>query len=362
MYCEKCGARIPDDSKFCEHCGSPVNPAPRSERDDSPKRQPASAYSAGSRKEKPLIVKVLKFLLGAAVVCALLFGAFLFFVHMLYRTPPEPPLYFNESGSSASDAESGSASDESAAGSLAESSVSVSQGLTSEREAEESGTAAASVSDAQGGAASESSGGDAQGTSAGIPPGGVMHGAASLGMTEEEIRKAEAEYEGQTGTTPSPDSAGLPEEADFLWYLQGNYGLDTRQGNNWSVIPDEALMLSDPSALAGDWKTLVLYEDAETYEPTSCQFFNSNLAYDAGRVTVTFKWYKRYYFASGELVDEQDKADYVCSGSWNEQGLAAEDKCGLIVTAFYELDGRQYALGSVESGSGRRCQLAMVRP
>lgn len=28
MFCEQCGAKLPDDSRFCEQCGSPVLPIP----------------------------------------------------------------------------------------------------------------------------------------------------------------------------------------------------------------------------------------------------------------------------------------------------------------------------------------------
>ncbi len=329
MYCENCGNWIPDDSKFCDQCGAPVNKYAEAPQEDSsnyeqpgePVRRPTGRQPGEpvhrpeqKTKKKSPFGFLLKLVAIAAVIFILVFVVWPIILEMRTTTPPiDPP-----------------------------------------------GETAGNVQ--QGGTQAGTAGSTSEGDTTAIPPGGVMQGAASLGMTDEEKQAAQNAVSGSNGQTAGYDGSERPDVDDFLWYTEGDYGLDNDKGNNWSMIPDDAVILTDPAELEGTWKSLVVYESAETYETTSYQYFNTTLDYDAGDVTVTFDWYNRYYFADDSWEDQQNDSDYVCTGTWTEQGIATDDATEFTVTLFYTLGGKQYALGAVKTSSGRREQLALVRP
>lgn len=332
MYCENCGAQLPDDAKFCDKCGAPVS------------GQGSGGGSRNGSSGKSPLKGFLKIIIGAAVVCALLFGLFVFWIKTHTNVPTLDPVEPQNSTVTIVGQSGGSATATPTA--AAAPTATPTTGSSTVWQVGDGTQTGGNTQPAQTTPAAETT-----------PPGGVMQGAASVGMTDEEKAAAAAGSQ----AAPSYSADGLPTGADFEWYTGGNYGLNDHTGNNWVTIPDEAVMLTDPNVLKGTWKSLVVYE-SEDHEPTSYQFFTTTLDYDSGNVTVTYDWHSHYYLSSGNNVDEQDKEDYVCTGTWTEMGIDTSDRSDLIITAFYELNGKQYALGSVHTSSDRRAQLALVRP
>lgn len=69
MYCQKCGAQIPDDSVFCENCGAKVTEAENKKREPKKNSNP----SAKSNKSKWMIPAVVVLIVVLAVIAVLFF-------------------------------------------------------------------------------------------------------------------------------------------------------------------------------------------------------------------------------------------------------------------------------------------------
>ena len=64
MKCEKCGMMLPDDSEFCQYCGSPITPSPISVRIEAPpankpliEQEPAQSSYVAPKKEPVVVSK-----------------------------------------------------------------------------------------------------------------------------------------------------------------------------------------------------------------------------------------------------------------------------------------------------------------
>ena len=82
MFCEQCGAPIPEGAKFCEQCGAPVaGPAPVRAQSPEPVPQPApqaapQAESLPRRGEaRPRRFSPLRLIIGTLLLVALAYAA-----------------------------------------------------------------------------------------------------------------------------------------------------------------------------------------------------------------------------------------------------------------------------------------------
>ena len=53
MFCENCGQRIEDDSRFCPFCGHPTALAGQQAKEAAPQEQPVPGPAGGPGPQKP---------------------------------------------------------------------------------------------------------------------------------------------------------------------------------------------------------------------------------------------------------------------------------------------------------------------
>lgn len=115
IYCTNCGKQLPDDSLFCDNCGTRVlnnnsgsYQAPPAQMPVQPPVQnyvPVQQYQNAPMpvpKKKSGFGRILKFLLALAIVAALVFGIMVFLEQIYHRTPPESVSPSSPSGQSSS--------------------------------------------------------------------------------------------------------------------------------------------------------------------------------------------------------------------------------------------------------------------
>ena len=75
---------------------------------------------------------------------------------------------------------------------------------------------------------------------------------------------------------------------------------------------------------------------------------------------LTVDWYM--YRLDGETIDEQDQSDSIFIGYEYGEGIYVTDTGNITIDNFYELDGKQYAIGHLTAPDGTEAEIAMMRP
>ena len=161
-------------------------------------------------------------------------------------------------------------------------------------------------------------------------------------------------------TEPAPvqsvsyDTTQRPVDGDFLdWYANNAmlYGM-----------PQGAEQIYDLSQLTGDWKGLIYYDPWNTIDSRASELLNFRLEGDASGVTLTAHWYTITFLPEGTCYSEEDRADSVFAGQWDLGSLWATGPGTIRLAAFYTLNGKQYAIGTMDAPDGTPTYVAMVRP
>ncbi|HFH9926409.1 TPA: hypothetical protein ACGOO8_001993 [Streptococcus suis] len=189
----------------------------------------------------------------------------------------------------------------------------------------------------------------------------------SPGLSAEQTGPATTSLDKES-TPPSMDSEDIPEydEAsvnlsteerpdleDFLWYTEDVV---------YDGVPSDATILDNLEFLTGSWKALIIYAPNNEYEASAMEFLNISLAGSLESLSLTLDWYQIFWANEGESFDETDMEDSVFNGKWENGGLWASGVGTIRLTQFYEQNGKQYAVGKMDTPDGIPALLAMVRP
>ncbi|MCQ5127835.1 hypothetical protein NE454_25925 [Blautia producta] len=173
---------------------------------------------------------------------------------------------------------------------------------------------------------------------------------------EDEAPPASAE----SGGVPSSEETGVslsteerPDLEDFLWYTE-----DVA----YDGVPSDANIIDSIGSLTGGWKTLIIYDPDNEYDAGAMEFLNIVLAGTAESLSLTLDWYQIFWANEGESFDETDMEDGVFSGKWENGGLWASGAGTIRLTQFYEKNGKQYAVGTMDMPDGIPALVALVRP
>lgn len=173
---------------------------------------------------------------------------------------------------------------------------------------------------------------------------------------EDEAPPASAE----SGGVPSSEETGVslsteerPDLEDFLWYTE-----DVA----YDGVPSDANIIDSIGLLTGGWKALIIYDPDNEYDAGAMEFLNIALAGTAESLSLTLDWYQIFWANEGESFDETDMEDGVFSGKWENGGLWASGAGTIRLTQFYEKNGKQYAVGTLETPDGIPALVALVRP
>ena len=189
----------------------------------------------------------------------------------------------------------------------------------------------------------------------------------SPGLSAEQTGLATTSLDKES-TPPSMDSEDIPEYdetsvnlsteerpdlEDFLWYTEDVV---------YDGVPSDATILDNLEFLTGSWKALIIYAPNNEYEASAMEFLNIALAGSLESLSLTLDWYQIFWANEGESFDETDMEDSVFNGKWENGGLWASGAGTIRLTQFYEQNGKQYAVGKMDTPDGIPALLALVRP
>lgn len=144
-----------------------------------------------------------------------------------------------------------------------------------------------------------------------------------------------------------------PKLSDFMWYFDGAY---------YNGIPSDIEIIEDPELLSGDWKGFIWYDPERQRDSYGLEFLNVNLDIDKSKVKVVFDLYQ-LSFENTEIINEEDQENLVFNGQWDNGRCDATGPGNVHIDTFYSHgDGKQYAVGTIDSPDGTPTYFAMVRP
>lgn len=176
-------------------------------------------------------------------------------------------------------------------------------------------------------------------------------------MGDESLPDAGSERVGENGEAEAPGTGfstdERPELDEFMWYLEGVY----QDG-----VPSGAVAMDKFKYTTGGWKGLIVYDPEGDSGESTADFLNVRIAGTADELSLTLDWYLMVVSGEAGTFDETDVEDTVFKGKWEDGGLWASGPGTIRLTHFYELKGKQYAIGTVDTPDGVPAVCALVRP
>ncbi len=154
-------------------------------------------------------------------------------------------------------------------------------------------------------------------------------------------------------TSVSLSAGERPDLEDFLWYIDEVV---------YDGVPYDANIIDDIGPLNGGWKALIIYDPDNEYDSSAMEFLNIAIEGTAESLSLTLDWYQIFWANESEFFDETDMEDSVFFGMWENGGLWASGAGTIHLTQFYELNGKQYAVGTMDTPDGTPALVALVRP
>ncbi|MBP3239901.1 MAG: zinc-ribbon domain-containing protein [Oribacterium sp.] len=154
-----------------------------------------------------------------------------------------------------------------------------------------------------------------------------------------------------TGRYSNLSSTDRPKMSEFKWWYD--------DGVLQNGIPDGVRWL-DSSEYQGSWKGFIVYDVEKKYDCYMEELVNFDVEVTSREVILTVDWYM--YRLDGETIDEQDQSDSIFTGYEYGEGIYVTDTGNITIDNFYELDGKQYAIGHLTAPDGTEAEIAMMRP
>lgn len=144
-----------------------------------------------------------------------------------------------------------------------------------------------------------------------------------------------------------------PELEDFMWYTESVV---------YDGVPADAEAITKIETATGGWKALIIYDPDDTHDSCAMEFLNMDISGAADSVSLTLDWYLIYWLEEGESFDETGMEDTVFKGKWEKGSLLASGAGSIMLTNFYTLNDKQYAIGTMDTPDGIPAYVALVRP
>lgn len=164
----------------------------------------------------------------------------------------------------------------------------------------------------------------------------------------------------QSGNTQTPPAVKVdlstkerPNLEDFLWYTEDVF---------YDGVPTNAAIIYNVQSTMGGWKGIFIYDPDNKHGANAMEFLNVNIAGTENNLSLTLDWYLMFISGQGESFDETDMEDTLFSGKWENGGLWASGAGTIRLTQFYELNGKQYAIGTMDTPDGIPAFIGLVRP
>ena len=144
-----------------------------------------------------------------------------------------------------------------------------------------------------------------------------------------------------------------PDLGDFLWYTEDVF---------YDGVPADIAVIDGFNHLIGGWKGLIIYDPDNIAGENAMEFLNVNIAGTEGDLMLTLDWYLIFISSEESGFDETDMEDSEFGGKWENGGLWASGPGTIHLTEFYELNNKQYAVGTMDTPDGIPAFIALVRP
>lgn len=144
-----------------------------------------------------------------------------------------------------------------------------------------------------------------------------------------------------------------PELLDFLWYMEDVF---------FNGVPPHINRIINYDHCSGGWKALILYDPDNEHDASAMQFLNVEISGSPENVKLTLDWYLIFWSNVGESVDETGLENAHFSGRWENNRLWASGAGTIRLNDFYSLNGKQYAVGVMDTPDGIPATIALVRP
>ena len=154
-----------------------------------------------------------------------------------------------------------------------------------------------------------------------------------------------------TGRYSNLSSTDRPKMSEFKWWYDN--------GVLQNGIPEGVRWLN-ASEYQGSWKGFIVYDVEKKYNSYMEELVNFDVEVTTKGVTLTVDWYMSRI--DGETVDEENMADSTFTGYEYGEGIYVTDAGNITIDNFYELDGKQYAIGHLTAQDGTEAEIAMMRP
>lgn len=151
--------------------------------------------------------------------------------------------------------------------------------------------------------------------------------------------------------TPEPSvsvdisNVGKPSGSDFGW-LYTDLGLGA---------PQNAMILSSVYDIEGNWKMITDYFGGEVLETA-----NLDISMNGSNIKAVYTPYQVNY---GNGYEANNVPSLSLGGSFDMGGIYLTGNIGNVtINQFYELDGKQYGIGTLYNPSGETGVVGLVRP
>jgi hypothetical protein len=124
-------------------------------------------------------------------------------------------------------------------------------------------------------------------------------------------------------------------------------------------IPDGVRWL-DSSEYQGSWKGFIVYDVEKKYNSYMEELVNFDVEVTTKEVILTVDWYMSRI--KGETIDEENMGDSTFKGYEYGEGIYVTGPGNITIDNFYELNGKQYAIGHLTPPDGIEARIAMMRP
>lgn len=170
---------------------------------------------------------------------------------------------------------------------------------------------------------------------------------ATENLTEKQTEKP-------TAAAKDFSTSKRPTGNDFAGWFTGNV--------MYRGVPAGVTEITELSKIKGGWKGFIYYDPENTEGSQAMELLNFYIDEGAEGLTLTADWYSIYWVADGKSENEESMDDMTFPATFENGCFKADRDTVITFTDFYELDGKQYACGTIETPRGINGKVAMVRP
>lgn len=170
---------------------------------------------------------------------------------------------------------------------------------------------------------------------------------------DSDISNIEEDLSNESVQSIDYSTEARPDLGDFLWYTEGVF---------YEGLPSDITIIENFKYTTKGWKGLIIYDPENEHGANAMEFLNINIDGTEDNLSLTLDWYLMFIAGEGSSFDETDMEDSVFRGKWQDNGLWASGPGTIHINQFYELNNKQYAIGTMDTPDGIPAFVALVRP